>query len=216
MDILEDFLRGANMARISWLLVLSIFFLMPLCANTTDDADGLILGGTAKAPVRMEVFSDFECPACRTFYREIIRHVLQDYSANDKVCVIYHEFPLVMHQHSNKAARYCEAAYRLGRDKALKAIDALFDNQDEWNKDGNVEAIIAKVLSPADLSKIQALLNNPEITKSIDRGISLGERLTVKGTPTLFLYYSGKNQRVDNPHQLSYVTVKQFIEKVLK
>jgi protein-disulfide isomerase len=161
------------------------------------------------------IFSDFECPACRTFYREIIKHVLPDYAATDKVCVVYHEYPLSSHQYSNKAARYCEAAYRLDRGKALKVIDALFTSQDEWNGDGNVEAVIAKVLLPADLSKMRTLLNNPEITKAIDQGISSAKSLKVEGTPTLFLYYSGKVQRVDNPHQLSYVTVKQFIKKVL-
>jgi protein-disulfide isomerase len=204
------------MTRNSWLLVLSIFFLMPIYANASDGAGGVILLGTAKAPLRMEVYSDFECPACRTFYREIVKQVLKDYAANDKVCVIYHEFPLALasHQYSNKAARYCEAAYRLGRDKAVKVVDALFAFQDEWNKDGNIEAAIAKSLSPADLLKIRTLLNNSEITKAIDQGISSGKSLKVTGTPTLFLYYSGKEKRVDNPHQLSYLTVKEFIEKV--
>jgi protein-disulfide isomerase len=203
------------MVRISWLLVLSIFFLMAICANTSDGGDGIVLIGTAKAPLRMEVFSDFECPACRTFYREIVRRVLKDYAENDKVCIIYHEYPLSSHQYSNKAARYCEAAYRLGRDKALKVVDALFASQYEWNNDGNIEAALAKSLLPTDLSEIRALLNNSEITKAIDQGIRLGKHLAVKGTPALFLYYSGKNQRVDNPHQLSYPTVKQFIGKVV-
>jgi protein-disulfide isomerase len=203
------------MARISWRLMLPIFLLMPLYANTAEGPGGLILGGTVKAPIRMEVFSDFECPACRTFYREVVRHVIQDYAANDKVCVVYHEYPLTKHQHSNKAARYYEATYRLGRDQALKAIDALFSSQDDWKIDGNVEAVIAKVLSPADFSKMRTLLNNPEIAKAIDQGISLGKSLKVEGTPTLFIYYSGKEKRVDEPHQLSYITVKQFIEKVL-
>jgi protein-disulfide isomerase len=201
------------MARIPWVL-LSILFLMPLYAKTSDGVGGVILLGPAKAPLRMEVFSDFECPACRTFYREVVSPVLRDYAVNDKVCIIYHEFPLSAHQYSNKAARYCEAAYRLGRNKALAVIDALFMRQDEWNDDGNIEAALAKTLSPADLSKIRALLNKSEITKAIDQGLSSGKGLNVTGTPTLFLYYSGKEKRVDNPHQLSYVTVKQFIGKV--
>lgn len=69
------------------------------------------LGGELDAPIRIEVFSDFECPACREFYLNTIRPVLKDYCSLDKVCVVYHEFPLQGHKYSRQAAQYSKAAH---------------------------------------------------------------------------------------------------------
>jgi protein-disulfide isomerase len=169
-----------------------------------------------KAPVRIEVFSDFECPGCRLFYKELIRPLLQDYASRDKVCVIYHEFPLSNHKYSQKAARYCEAAYRLGREKAILVMNALFAEQDEWTQDGNIEKTVAKALPPRDLSKLRAILKDPGIDRSIEEGIKLGIERDVRGTPTMFLYYLGKRQKVESPQQMSYLTLKQFLDQIVK
>ena len=80
-------------------------YLWPL-ASAQEIYSEQILGGRQDSPVRIEVFSDFQCPACRNFYLETIRQVLTKYCAEDKVCVIYHEFPLKMHQFSRLAARF--------------------------------------------------------------------------------------------------------------
>ena len=69
---------------------------------TAEPASGQILGGSKNSPVKIEVFSDFECPACRELYLVTIRQVLQEYSSKDKVCVIYHEFPLSSHRYSRR------------------------------------------------------------------------------------------------------------------
>jgi protein-disulfide isomerase len=177
---------------------------------------GLILGGSPDAPIRMEVFSDFECPGCRHFYKEVVLPVLQDYASKDKVCVIYHEFPLNQHKHAHQAARYCEAAYKIGRDRALKVVEALFDHQDQWAEDGNIEKIVSAALSSEDFRKLKENLGNSSIDQSIRQGISLGEERNVNGTPTMFLYYLGKSQKVERLQDLSYVVLKGFFDRIVK
>jgi len=34
--------------------------------------------GTLSSPVRLEVFSDFQCPACRTFYLDVVMQVVKN------------------------------------------------------------------------------------------------------------------------------------------
>lgn len=81
-------------------------------ADSMDQSTGQILGGSLNSPIRLEIFSDFQCPACRDLYLGTIRQVLEEYASKDKVCVIYHEYPLSIHPYAREAARYCEAASR--------------------------------------------------------------------------------------------------------
>jgi protein-disulfide isomerase len=155
------------------------------------------LGGNLDAPVRIEVFSDFQCPACRAFYLTTIRQVLKDYSQTDKVCVIYHEFPLAMHPYAREAARYSVAAQRLGRAQWAAVVDALYENQERWSLDGKIDAAILGAVSPQDFNKIRKMLQEPSIEDAIVRDISLGQQRQVKSTPTWFAISAvTKEQRV--------------------
>lgn len=164
----------------------------------------------------MEVFSDFECPGCRYFYQKIVLPVLQDYADKDKVCIIYHEFPLSQHKHAREAARYCEAAYKIGRDKALQVMDALFEHQSEWIRDGNIEKVVTGTLSPEDFLQLKENLSDPDINRSIRQGIQLGDERKVKGTPTMFLYYPGGTQKVEQLQNMRYFILKSFFDGILK
>jgi protein-disulfide isomerase len=56
--------------------------------------------GSSGAPIRIDEFSDFECPACGNFYRNTLRQVIDNYVSAGKVFVVHHDFPLSMHAHS--------------------------------------------------------------------------------------------------------------------
>src|SRR4051812_38404122 len=62
--------------------------------------------GKASAPVKLEVFSDFQCPSCRAFYLQTMKDVFKDYADTGKVCVVYRSFPLENHAYAADAARY--------------------------------------------------------------------------------------------------------------
>jgi protein-disulfide isomerase len=173
-----------------------------------------ILGGRPDSPVRIEVFSDFQCPACRTFYLETIRQVLREYSAEDKVCVIYHEFPLKMHQFSRLAARYALAAQRLGQRQWRAVMEALYTNQSQWSLDGSIDAVAAKVLDLEDLKKVRRLVDDATINDAINRDLSLGSQKDVTQTPTFFIYVGGNEQKVVGG--LEYTLLKQYIDRILK
>ena len=191
-----------------------ISFVLPASAQSTGDAPGQILGGSPSSPVRIEVFSDFQCTACREFYLGTIRQVLQDYASKDKVCIVYHEFPLAMHKFSRNAARYAEAAGLLGVQRLLPVMDSLFMDQAKWSQDGNLDAAVSKVLSNEDFLKLKKLMQNPSINQGIEREIQLGIKQQIKSTPTMFISYSGKQQRVEG--LVTYLVLKQFIDSIIK
>jgi protein-disulfide isomerase len=199
----------------------SIMFFAACCAACTlmaqapdNDAPGQILGGSAKSPIKIEVFSDFQCPACRELYLTTITKVLKEYSSKDKVCVIYHEFPLAMHPHAREASRYSTAASRMGQQKLLLVMKALYSEQAQWGQDGNLDASVSKVLPREDFQSLKKIMQDSSITAAVDKEVQLGQLKEIKSTPTMFISYSGKQQKVEG--NVSYLVMKDYIDKRLK
>ena len=180
----------------------------------SNEAPGQILGGSEDSPIRIEVFSDFQCAACREFYLNTIRPVLQDYSSRDKVCVVYHEYPLTIHRYSREAARYAEAAARLGVPKLLMVMDAIFTDQALWAQDGKLDVSVSKALSREDLLKLKKIMQDSSIDLAVDKEIQLGNKIDVKSTPTMLISYVGKQNKVEG--YVIYSVLKQFIDSIVK
>jgi protein-disulfide isomerase len=185
----------------------------PLAAQRADRC----LGGQPDAPIKMEVFSDFQCPACRQFFFDIVRPVLKDYASRDKVCVLYRTFPLsTLHRYAREAARYSLAAQKLGQQKWQAVVNSIYADQPKWSQDGSLDSAVFKVLSNEDYQLVKKNLRDPALDKIIDEDIALGEKRAVRQTPTFFLYYMGEEQRVDDSLMLPYTILKEFIDQTVK
>ena len=180
----------------------------------TDKSNDLCVGGEASAPIRIEVFSDYQCPACRAFYLETIRQVLTEYSAENRVCVIYHDFPLNMHSHAREATRYALAARRLGREQWLRVSEALYTQQGQWAEDGKIEAAVAPALSPEDLLKVKKIMQEPSIEQTIQKEIALATARQVLSTPTFFISANGREQKVSGG--IPYPILKDYLDRLLR
>src|ERR1700753_3746802 len=92
--------------------------------------------GNPNAPVRLDIFSDFECPACRAFHMELLPQIERDYGPTGKIYIVSHEFPLNIpaHKFSHEVAAYATAAARVGKYDVV--ADALFQNQLAWYTEG--------------------------------------------------------------------------------
>ena len=111
--------------------------------------------GSKSAPIVMEVFSDFQCPACKSLYDATNRQLMDNYVNTGKVYLIHRDFPLPMHAHSKVAAQYSRAAAQIGKLEAVEEV--LFQNQEKWEASGDVDGTVAKALSPAEMTKVRAL-----------------------------------------------------------
>ncbi len=202
------------MRRVAAFVALNLLLLGVAISAPVDQNCEQCLGGWLDAPIKIEVFSDYQCPACRSLYMDTMKYVLRDYANLDKVCVIYREFPLAMHQYSREAARFSLAAQKLGRPQWLAVVDSLYANQDSWSKDGMVGVAVAKALSPTDFQKVLKLKDDPSINETIERDIALGQRREVQSTPTFFVTAQNKEQKVVGG--MPYPVLKQFFDRVVK
>jgi protein-disulfide isomerase len=204
----------------SFIKRLTALYLVPLLlwgvpAHSAEEHTGHVLGGPPQSPVRIEVYSDFECPYCRDFYLTVIREILQNYS--DKVCIVYHEFPLSAHRFSQEAARYSEAASRMGQQTLLRVDDALFLEQATWSQNGRIDPVIAKALSRVEFQKLKRTMQDPSISLEVEKERKQGLQARINSTPTIFIYYYGRQQKVDTSRgPITYRILKSFLDSVLK
>ena len=124
-------------------LALALGVLAAPMSSYQVDMAALKCSGSVMAPVRLEVFSDFQCPACRQLYTETLRKVIAECVSTNKVYLVHHDFPLPMHQYAREAARWANAAARVH--KYEQVSDVLFEKQEQWAKNGSIEPVIASV-----------------------------------------------------------------------
>ena len=198
----------------SVLLPIVFYLIWPMSIGSSEDPPGRMLGGSVNSPIRIDVFSDFQCSACREFYLSTIRKVLKEYSSQDKVCIVYHEFPLSYHPLAREAARYCEAAWRMGLQKLLPVMESIYVDQAIWAQDGKLEDSVAKALSPEDFLKLKEIMKDPSINEAIENEIRLAVKEKISATPTMIISYPGKQQKVEG--LVTYLVMKQFIDSIVK
>jgi protein-disulfide isomerase len=167
--------------------------------------------GSKNAPITMEVFSDFQCPACKQLYKTTNQQLLDNYVNTNKVYLIHRDFPLPMHAYSRVAARYARAAAQLGR--AEQAEQVLFNNQEKWEQTGDVDGTMAVAISPAEMTKIRALAKGNTLEAAIDKDVALGKTYNVNQTPTTIIHYKGQTYPVVGI--VSYDVLHQFLDQLL-
>src|SRR5580658_1638177 len=138
-----------------------------------NDIDPHKAFGSKSAPIVMEVFSDFQCPACKTLFTTTNRQLMDNYVTTGKVYLIHRDFPLPMHAYSRVAARYARAAAEIGKIEVVEKT--LFDNQEKWEQTGDVDGTLAAGLSPAEMTKIRALVKGGTLDALIDKDVQLGQ-----------------------------------------
>jgi len=168
--------------------------------------------GSKNAPITMEVFSDFQCPACKTLYTGVWRQLFENYVNTGKVYLIHRDFPLPVHAHSRDAARYATAAARVGQFEAVERV--LFEKQQAWDASGDVDGTVAGVLTPAQMKKVRDLVKSGAVDQEIDRDVTLGKSLGVGSTPTCYITCKGQTYPVIGPQ--SYQVFHEFLDQLLK
>jgi protein-disulfide isomerase len=184
---------------------------VPQSAAGLPDVDPHKAFGSKNAPVAMEVFSDFQCPACKTLFTTTNRRLMDDYVSSGKVYLVHRDFPLPMHAYSRVAARYARAAAQIGKGEPVE--QALFQNQEKWEQNGDVDGTVAAVLSAAEMAKVRALVKGGTLDAAIDKDYALGQTYRVNQTPTTVFHSKGQTYPFSGV--MTYEILKQFLDQLL-
>lgn len=191
---------------------------VPLLAAAPAVDKGKTLGSPS-APVTLEVFSDFACPACRAFHEQTLPKLIQEFVRNGKVYIVSREFPLTngraddQHKYSREAAAYATAAARIGKYSAVS--DRLFATQANWYANGKLWDTFAGVLKPEEQKKVLALAKDQSVIGEVEADRQYGMASGINSTPTVFVTRGFKRTPLSGG-VLEYSLLRQFLNDLLK
>jgi protein-disulfide isomerase len=190
--------------------------------------------GSSAAPIRMDVFTDYECPMCRNLYEDTLRSLIQDYVASGKVYLVHHDYPLDLaeHKYSGQAARWVNVAAQVGDFEP--AEEALYDNQAAWSASGDIAKYMAAAMPGSDFRRMAKIMEGCEppgpkgrpggvmtpphpceVDRYIEQDIQLGNELPLTGTPTYVITYKGQRLPPGSGF-VSWPVLKQFFDNLLR
>lgn len=97
-----------------------------------DDLRAARTKGSPTAPVTVYDMSDFQCPACGQFAREVMPALDREYIATGRVKFIFINLPLPQHANATPAAELAMCAARQNR--FWPVHDLLFRHQARWSE----------------------------------------------------------------------------------
>ena len=166
--------------------------------------------GSATAPIVCEIYSDYECPACASFFIETMPRFDAEFVRTGKVRVIHRDFPLPQHRYAVLAAHYANAAGSLGQYDPV--VKQLFRTQRAWELSGDIDGTVMAVLPPGLAQKVRGLAANGG-DDSIAADVARAKSDQIRGTPSLVVVVRGKRQII-SPIP-SYGLLKSYLESLL-
>jgi protein-disulfide isomerase/uncharacterized membrane protein len=162
---------------------------IPLSLNAYSGLGEDYRKGPDDAKIRIDIFSDFQCPSCKGV-SELLEELYQSYPS--KILMVYHNFPLdqgcnplvqhKMHVFACPLASLARCAGRFG--KFWQYHDLAFSKQSELKEQSAVQW--AKEIGLSD-EQVNACLSDKSIADKIQEDVKLGIKLGIEGTPSLYL-----------------------------
>ena len=193
--------------------IVALALILPALAAAPNAIHGNAFGNP-NAPITLEVFSDFQCPACKRFHDEELPLLKRDYVARGKVYLVYRYFPLPQHPYGRKAAELACACAQLGKYEPV--ADLLFAKQTYWSIDGKLDETVASVLTPADIKKLPALEKDPAVQDTIAHDLAEGRALPLASTPTVLVTSGIRQFKLYGEGLFNYTLVKAALDELLK
>ena len=187
------------------LLLLVVVFSLPAIVNALKPAgdyvtitpkehplaDGKAMGDP-NAPVVIEVYEDFQCPACQVFTQDVEAALIEsDYITSGQVYYVFRQYPFidnnVLAKESDQAANASMCAMEQGR--FWDYHDMLYANQQGENKGAfNDKRLLtfAEALG-LDMSAFKQCFDENRYEEQINQDFEQGLQLNVTGTPMVFV-----------------------------
>lgn len=184
--------------------------IIQITPNPRPMADGTAMGDP-NAPVKIVVYEDFQCPACRNYSLNIEPAIIENYITTGKVYYEFKQFPFLdsngpgneSHQAAN--ASLCAAA----QGRFWDYHDMLFAN---WIGE-NVGSFTDKRLVAfaedlgLNMDEFNSCFNSNEFQSKINEDLAAGRDANVSSTPSVFV----NGQLV----QITYDQISQAIDNAL-
>jgi protein-disulfide isomerase len=153
--------------------------LAPVVPSEAVSLDGATLRGQPSAKIALIEYSDFQCPYCGKFTREVLPTLLVKYVTTGRMLVAFRNVPLSMHPFARPAAEAAVCAGEQG--KFWAAHDLFFHDQTRLGE--LVQAL------PADLGLAVEPYSRclTMASRRVDADLSGARAVQVVGTPAFLI-----------------------------
>lgn len=200
-----------------WPQVKSVGEIITVTPATLPNADGLSLGD-ANAPATIDVFEDFQCPACKSFTESTEPLIIENLVATGKARYVFHNYPFIDDNtnplgggESDQAANAAMCANEQG--KFWDMHNSLYAN---WNGEnqGNLSDRRLQAMAESlglDMNAFNTCFNANKFESEIQADFNEGKEMGVNGTPTVFV----NGTQVGQPGKIpSYDEIVQAVNAV--
>jgi protein-disulfide isomerase len=176
--------------------------------------DGAAMRGRPDAKLTVVEFSDFECPFCGRFTREVRTQLEREYVDTGKIRMVFRNFPLrQIHPHALHAAAAAECARVQNRFWEMHA--RLFANQQALADSDLLAHARAVGLNVSSFQQCVSAQAPPRV----ERDLKEGGTAAITGTPTFFIGTMTKDGKVHVLQRIvgaqSYASFKTAIDALL-
>jgi protein-disulfide isomerase len=146
--------------------------------------------GNPDAPVRIDVFEDFQCPACKIFTQNIEIQVMNELVVPGKAYYVFRNYPFLDDRMATKESDQAAHASMCAaeQDRFWDYHDILYANSAEYAgafTDRRLRAYAEEL--NLDMDAFNACYREKRYQSQIDLDIDDALRLGVNGTPSVFV-----------------------------
>lgn len=133
---------------------------------------------------KLFIFSDFQCPYCKSFHENVVKKFIAEYK--DKTLLVYKNYPLDLHPQATNAALASQCANEQG--KFIQYADKLFADQAIWGKTTGTQSFKNYALQ-LRLNAVQfnKCLDDKKYQDKIDSVKGEADSFGISGTPSIFM-----------------------------
>lgn len=169
--------------------------------------------GSEDAKVVIVEFSDYQCPFCRTFWRNTLPQLKEKYIDTSKVKFVYRDFPLDFHPAAIISAQAAQCAGDQGR--YWEFHDKVFEEQDKQGE-GTIAYTADDIKKWAgeinlDLNEFNECIASEKYNEEVKKDYEDGVKYGVSGTPTIFI--NGRKIVGAQPFENFSAIIEQELQK---
>ena len=173
--------------------------------------------GDPNAPVKIDAYEDFQCPACLRFTEDVEPRIIEEFVKTGKVYYTFHNYPFIDGDgagnggESDQAANASMCAMEQGKFWDMHAT--IFINWGGENigsfEDRRLRAFAQTI--GLDMGDFDACFESNKYKKDIQADFDKGKEIGVTGTPSVFV-----NGQIITPGYIpSYEDIKAEVDKAL-
>jgi protein-disulfide isomerase len=160
----------------------------PTPPELTDPADSRALG-PATAPVTIEVWSDFQCPACDFFARSVEPDLVDEFVRAGTVRLVYRDFAFLDGGNPDGESQQASAAARCAgaQGKFWQYHDYLFENQKGENKGDFRREVLDRIATAVglDMGAYGSCMDSTAPEEATKAETAQGKAAGITSTPTV-------------------------------